>query len=349
MKSFWGSQMVKTLFHKPTTTYFLAYACRVLTFFIAALVIFATLTEAARVRGYFRKDGTYVRPHYRTNPDGNPFNNYSFPGNYNPNTGTITGGDPAKYLERYYQRQSGGVPSTGPASSSILPMLPYLQQPQLDLNHIEKLTPLPDAIPANEIERSFQYCDRIFQRPDGNQRCKDQQSRALASILLPDYSNVNASELARSAGYCERIYGDNRASFYHCFNSQIFRLKQPGTKFEGIEESEVVRSRRYCERIYGDNRGSVADCLRSQERELKGPALDVSDIPTIEWQRSTQYCERIYGDNRASVKRCLRSQAYSLRRHLGVVGSISDPQRDAYCERLYGNNRSGYWSCVSRR
>ncbi len=29
------------------------------------------------VRGYYRKDGTYVRPHYRTTPDGNPYNNYS--------------------------------------------------------------------------------------------------------------------------------------------------------------------------------------------------------------------------------------------------------------------------------
>jgi len=63
--------------------------------------------EARRVyvRGYFRKDGTYVRPHYRTAPDGNPFNNYSFPGNYNPNTGEITPGDPLKYLERYYNRK----------------------------------------------------------------------------------------------------------------------------------------------------------------------------------------------------------------------------------------------------
>ncbi len=57
-----------------------------------------------KVRGYYRKDGTYVRPHYRTAPDGNPRNNYSFPGNYNPNTGKITPGDPQKYLDRYYNK-----------------------------------------------------------------------------------------------------------------------------------------------------------------------------------------------------------------------------------------------------
>lgn len=39
------------------------------------------------VRGYTRRDGTYVRPHYRTRPDGNPWNNYSTRGNVNPYTG----------------------------------------------------------------------------------------------------------------------------------------------------------------------------------------------------------------------------------------------------------------------
>ena len=62
--------------------------------------------KRVKVRGYYRKDGTYVRPHYRTSPDGNPYNNYSYPGNYNPNTGKITPGDPQKYLDRYYKKRS---------------------------------------------------------------------------------------------------------------------------------------------------------------------------------------------------------------------------------------------------
>src|SRR5439155_18849094 len=60
---------------------------------------------AVHVRGYFRKDGTYVSPHVRSYPDGIPYNNYSFPGNYNPNTGKIAGGYPLKYLERYYRNK----------------------------------------------------------------------------------------------------------------------------------------------------------------------------------------------------------------------------------------------------
>ncbi len=39
------------------------------------------------VNGYMRRDGTYVAPHYRTNPDSNRFNNYSSQGMTNPYTG----------------------------------------------------------------------------------------------------------------------------------------------------------------------------------------------------------------------------------------------------------------------
>lgn len=37
--------------------------------------------------GYYRKDGTYVQGYHHTNPDGNPYNNYSTRGNTNPYTG----------------------------------------------------------------------------------------------------------------------------------------------------------------------------------------------------------------------------------------------------------------------
>jgi hypothetical protein len=54
---------------------------------------------AGSVKGYYRKDGTYVQPHQRTNPDSSRSNNYSFPGNYNPNTGKITPGNPGSALD----------------------------------------------------------------------------------------------------------------------------------------------------------------------------------------------------------------------------------------------------------
>jgi hypothetical protein len=80
-----------------------------LTTFVLTIISFLFIISLAFagdvfVNGYFRSDGTYVKPHYRTYPDKNPYNNYSFPGNYNPHTGKIAPGNPSTYLERYYNR-----------------------------------------------------------------------------------------------------------------------------------------------------------------------------------------------------------------------------------------------------
>ena len=52
-----------------------------------ALVTSAPVLADEFVNGYVRRDGTYVQPHMRSSPDGNPFNNYSTRGNVNPYTG----------------------------------------------------------------------------------------------------------------------------------------------------------------------------------------------------------------------------------------------------------------------
>ena len=55
---------------------------------LAALAILVTSITAfnssanalVRVDGYYKGNGTYVAPHYRTSPDGNPYNNFSYRG-----------------------------------------------------------------------------------------------------------------------------------------------------------------------------------------------------------------------------------------------------------------------------
>ena len=56
---------------------------------IAALLLAMCVaaTAAVHVKGYTRKDGTYVAPHYRSSPDHSLSNNYSTKGNINPYTG----------------------------------------------------------------------------------------------------------------------------------------------------------------------------------------------------------------------------------------------------------------------
>lgn len=60
---------------------------------IAAALLLSSASLPARAQGYhynngyFRQDGTYVQPHYQTNPNGNPYDNWSTRGNTNPFTG----------------------------------------------------------------------------------------------------------------------------------------------------------------------------------------------------------------------------------------------------------------------
>lgn len=50
-------------------------------------VLTAAPSVAGYVNGYTRKDGTYVAPHYRSNPNSTQRDNYSTYGNTNPYTG----------------------------------------------------------------------------------------------------------------------------------------------------------------------------------------------------------------------------------------------------------------------
>lgn len=55
------------------------------TIFLALAITF--LVSIVFVRGYFRGDGTWVRPHVRTAPNEVRWDNWSCHGNVNPYTG----------------------------------------------------------------------------------------------------------------------------------------------------------------------------------------------------------------------------------------------------------------------
>lgn len=65
---------------------------KTMTILMVLAVICVTALSAhadVRVRGYYRRNGTYVQPHYRSNPDGNFWNNWSTYPNINPYTGAV--------------------------------------------------------------------------------------------------------------------------------------------------------------------------------------------------------------------------------------------------------------------
>jgi hypothetical protein len=70
-----------------------------LRFLVLVLTLLFSLSAFAgtvHVKGYTKKDGTYVAPHDRTAPDSSKANNWSTKGNVNPETGKKGTVDPNK-------------------------------------------------------------------------------------------------------------------------------------------------------------------------------------------------------------------------------------------------------------
>ena len=59
-----------------------------LTIFTLLIILSANSISIAdvQVNGYYKKDGNYVQPHYRSDPNSTPDDNWSTKGNVNPYT-----------------------------------------------------------------------------------------------------------------------------------------------------------------------------------------------------------------------------------------------------------------------
>jgi len=85
---------------------------------------------AVHVNGYFRKNGTYVQPHYRSAPDGNFYNNWSTEGNINPYTG-----------EEGHKKYPSFTPHTSPSINTLngtIPSTAYRQQTDSITTYLER-------------------------------------------------------------------------------------------------------------------------------------------------------------------------------------------------------------------
>lgn len=56
---------------------------------VALTAISVSASAVERVRGYTKRDGTYVAPHYRSSPNSTRIDNYSTQGNLNPYNGNV--------------------------------------------------------------------------------------------------------------------------------------------------------------------------------------------------------------------------------------------------------------------
>ncbi|MBI4035731.1 hypothetical protein HY383_02190 [Candidatus Daviesbacteria bacterium] len=72
--------------------------------FVFSILIPTGVEAASRVKGYTKKNGTYVAPHYKTPPNKSKFDNFSTKGNINPYTGKKGTVNPYKFTPKKYKR-----------------------------------------------------------------------------------------------------------------------------------------------------------------------------------------------------------------------------------------------------
>lgn len=88
------------------------------------LALFAAGAASAQtyVRGYTKKDGTYVAPHYRSSPNSSTYDNWSTKPNVNPYTGQQGTKEPqSSYGSSYTSPSYGYGTSTSRPSTSTTP------------------------------------------------------------------------------------------------------------------------------------------------------------------------------------------------------------------------------------
>jgi len=102
------------------------------------------ISADVRVSGYYR-NGTYVQGHWRSAPDGNPYNNWSFPGNINPYTGRIATGNPETYLKNYGKYSIGSKKKIGFSSVDNVAIA-------ANINNIGKVLNAPPITIGSSIE-----------------------------------------------------------------------------------------------------------------------------------------------------------------------------------------------------
>lgn len=74
----------------------------IIIFIIISFFSISTLADVS-VKGYYRKDGTFVKPHYRSEPNSIQSDNWSTKGNINPYTGEKGTKEPE---DDYWQNKS---------------------------------------------------------------------------------------------------------------------------------------------------------------------------------------------------------------------------------------------------
>lgn len=236
--------------------------------FILFLAVFLPMQAfaAVHVNGYYKKNGTYVAPHYRSSPDSNPYNNYSFPGNTNPYTGVTAGGNVDTYLKNYNSPSVPSYSSYTPSYTPSVPSLPSLpllpssgvstyQQILQDLEQARVQRETKARQDAEDLRNQAQAKLQISQdaavRHDKILMWVEQAKRPIAMEKLPYVSTkvTERVEKMTSSDSCESAFDndiDTQQCVYYLLNTDAYKqkyspVKQPVVVVSSQPSSSVTK------------------------------------------------------------------------------------------------------------
>lgn len=149
---------------------------------------FGALHAAVHVRGYYRSNGTYVQPHYRTAPNSTIMDNYSTYPNINPYTGKQGTINPYGYGSRSSSGSTYYNPpvTTAPTYSNQYPAYQYN----------------PPAVDPKKVEEEYQ---RII---------KNMEAETQAAVTRQELVLKAESTTQPTKAYWQRIEAQATDTFY---------------------------------------------------------------------------------------------------------------------------------------
>jgi hypothetical protein len=147
------------------------------------------------VHDYYRKDGTHVRAHYRSAPDGNPCNNWSTEGNINPYTGQLG--------THYVPSCGGGYDISTPVDNGSLQSATDSSTPSPISQQLPTtVTPSVDIAPATQLPQVQQPVTLPAPQTDQNPWLNAKKKiRAIFNLNSTAYSINGENKIADVSPY----------------------------------------------------------------------------------------------------------------------------------------------------
>ncbi|HRH23030.1 MAG TPA: SH3 domain-containing protein [Candidatus Magasanikbacteria bacterium] len=276
----------------------------VISFFVSTFLFSPPVDAYVNVKGYTRKDGTYVAPHVRSNPNGVKYDNYSYKSNqglYNKTYGTrdtewdtptyVT--DPDYYTgKQLYENSNSG--------SSYYSPTPIVTTPSCQTNETYNYTYEKCVCKTGYKENSYgscvsyeKYCQEYYgygatTNSTGQCQCKS------------GYIYDTSGTCLIGQTYCEKIYGTrgefnsltNTCSYcelgYHAKNGFCY-ADTPTCSVNAHLESD---NKCYCDNGYVvDSTGQ--QCIPQQSPSVEGLKIETEDLVIEKFIQPTVFAVRI--------------------------------------------------------